>query len=273
MKKFFLMLVLCSSFIFCTNGVYADSLKKGDKVTKIKSYDIKTDGLTYETGNGSNNLLMHRYDFTSPHFNGSTIGYCMDSNVSGATNLVVKRILGDSSDSDFVAAYDYGILEILKLGFSKYNEGLSFTFEIDGKSITVSSNELIQATSIAVRTYTLGLYKLGNLQGSKFKYLTSTYINEGIHWASMYSEASSKAIGQCENKVNNYKEARDCYQGIAAGKYGNWYIPKILFDHSKEENTESYRVIYAAQQLFRKGLDAANNFKENGTSEGKIKVS
>ncbi|MEG1705656.1 MAG: hypothetical protein RR290_03680, partial [Clostridia bacterium] len=274
MKKFFLMLVLCSSFIFCTNGVYADSLKKGDLLKREKGYTIKTDGLTFKKRDIPTNLSISRYNFSSPNIFDDgvpTIGYCLDSNLQNGKELSVYEILGEPNKTEYLLARDYGLLEILKFGFNKYNVNNGFSFVVEGEEIRVKSNDLIQATSIAIRAYDLGLYKLGAKDGSIQPDLTSTYVNEGIHWASLYSELSSSVLGKCENSVNDYAKSIICHKGLME-EYKTWYNNEIIFDHGTTSDKKSYQVIYAAQKLFIKGLEAAKRYKDNGAPDGQIKV-
>ncbi|MEG2028710.1 MAG: hypothetical protein RR050_02390 [Bacilli bacterium] len=269
MKKLVILIISCFSLLISYSEVKAITLEPGQAFSKQSFGYIYSDGIKY----GDNTLNMINYQFSSKAFTGSVIGYCMDPNSSGTGALTVKRILGDSSQSDFIASFDYGMLEILKKGYSQYHT--SFSFEVNGENITLSGNDLILATNIAVRTYTLGLFSFGKSSAIMSKNLTSAYINEGAHWAALFQNNASNIIGTCklpEGAKYDYANAFKCFKNHADDQYGTWYNQNINFKYG-DKNSKSYKVIYTAQELFRLGLEVANNYAKSDSSVASVKVS
>ena len=236
-------------------------------IANVKAATI-TEGVTYKRNNNYRNVRIndlhlgnlnqynvHLYTFTGE---GNTYNaFCMDPQYSPGSNYKIERILA-SSNSVNNDALDYGILEIMK----PYYDG-SFTFTSTGYSGTISGDELYAATSIAIRTYTLGLLNWGgeNLVDGYYSTVSSALVNEGFHWAAMYNETTKQLTniscsGTDENDIIN------CY--VNRMKKYSWYNKDTKM--WVNDGTAGNRVIYAAQQLFKKGVEAALNYKNGNIS-------
>ena len=251
MKKIKNLLLL--SLVFMSfSSVKAIEFTEGANFSVVKDGTVTTDGLKYGNYTYNGEIKYH-----SSVDGKSYITYCEDPHLQGGGSYKVDRILGVDSQHDEVNSYDHGIIAILANGYNQFNSSLT----LDNGTV-VSGNDLYLATSIAQRAFTMGLYGWGGnaTLSAAYQAKGSSLINLGVHWATIYSGLGATEIvpGLNSCAMNN----QSCIQKYIAGKYGSWYDPNIVMIYGAEGST-SYNVIYAAQKLFRLGVEAAVDYYRN----------
>ena len=206
-------------------------------------------------------FAIHKYQFTNKETSASYQAYCMDPHKYHGTNYKIDRIL--TKDTRYDAAFDYGILEMLK---ATYNG--SFSFTSSGYSGTVSGDEAYAATSIAIRAYSLGLFNYGtDVNNTNFQSgakTASAHVYRGLQWASLYPESAKVILG------NNCGSDENCY--INAFKSNGYAWFKDTYRLYGDDGTSGERVIYAAQQIYRIGLEAAAKYKTGNVAQAVIEL-
>ena len=149
------LLILVAFFINFTNVnalsddksiIYKESkdCSSGDEKCRINISNLKT---------GSANFWIYKYNLTTG--DNTYISYCLDPHKSSTTDYKLIRILG-AENSEIVRAHDYGILEMLKVGYTNFNN----TYETSDPTpetnpnpyvAQLSGTDLYVATSIAIR--------------------------------------------------------------------------------------------------------------------------
>ncbi len=266
-----ILIIMTLMFSLGNTNVKAKAIEKNEQFSKEIDKRYTVNGMTI--GSKSFNLL--EYTFTDPTGENFT-GYCMDPHKDSANGYKTDRILGDPTKSLQVRAFDLGIIEIMKNGYNQYNK--SYTFQLNGASKTVSGDSLYAATSIAIRTYSLGVFGYGGDIDYGRSDLRQYFINEasvhitrGIQWGYY---ASSKVNNITKTNCSGTEaEFKKCYaDSFIRNKLKNtWYNSSVDFGYKK--STESYDVIYAAQSLFYKGIDKANEVMTGNVSSATINTS
>lgn len=252
MKKSVKLLILGLMFIVGFNEVKAIDFSEGASFSIVKDGTVTADGLRYGNYTYNGEIKYHS------SVNGKDyVTYCEDPHLQGGGSYTVDRILGADSQHDEVNSYDHGILAILANGYNQFNSSLT----LDNGTV-VSGNDLYLATSLAQRAFTMGLYGWGGnaTLSAAYQAKGSSLINLGVHWATIYSGMGATEIVPGLNSCTTNDQA--CIQRYIAGKYGSWYDPNIVMIYGAEGST-SYNVIYAAQKLFRLGVEAASDYYRN----------
>lgn len=174
LKVFFAILV----FGCCVNKAGAVTLNVGDKAKKETV--SRLNGLTIYMGDGNHMYWLTSYKFKISQ--NSITSYCLDPHLraygDGATenaDYKVKRLLDPS------IPYDAGLLEMIKIGKNDNNNTYN----------GVSDNNLLIATSIAVRAYHYGIfgYVVNDDTSNKYRYDNgTTYANAHISFGVAYAE-------------------------------------------------------------------------------------
>lgn len=272
MKKKFLTLsvFLLSLFIAC--DVSAETFKKGDTFIKHSDGNKSVPGLSY----GGKGFSTYHYSFTWSGDNQPYVTYCMDPHKGSGKNYSIDRILGDSSMSLYVQAHDLGVLEILKYGKANFNNSFSVDKQtpesLPGNYVdTISGDELYSATSIALRAFSLGLFGFGGPANYKNgQALASAQINAGILWNQWVSTEVDSILGTKCNTSDKTQVVK-CYTNRLKSQYSSWYKTDIRFAWGAYKS-ESYRVIYAAQDLYYKGVKKAYDVIKNGANVSNVKL-
>lgn len=261
------VVILSILLLFSMGSVHAAS---DAKVTK--SYSVNSRGL-YIDGNKA--IHINKYTVNTRVNNGrvNEVAYCADPQFSR------KGSYSFSSSDEFSSSKkeDIGLLEILKLGYSNYNQTYSFCVKNGtpesvktnpGKDYcaTISGDDLYVATSIAVRAYELGLFQktIKKITYSNGADLASAHINRGLQWARYYASGAISALGVSCNKSN----PADCLAASVNSKF-NWYDKKVYIYSDNVLNSASYNVLYGASQLFIAGLTKAASGSSSGNMEFK----
>lgn len=250
-KKLGLILAI---FVFLLSITSVDAaVKKGDKVTLANSKKESTDGLGY--GSQSSTSFID-YTFT---INGTNFtGFCLDPNLHGTTTLKVDRILGDGVDGD-VAKFDAALLAILKNGY--VNSSSSFQ--------GLTGVQLKAATDLAVRALTLGTmhYGRGKIAAEYGHGKPSAYVNLGAHWAALYPELSKVLVSECATS-GDYDTIKECYNKRNKRQY-SWLNTTTFW---ATDGTAASNVLNAGRDLYKLGLEAAQNYSESTSGNGSITV-
>ena len=196
------LLILVAFFINFTNVnalsddksiIYKESkdCSSGDEKCRINISNLKT---------GSANFWIYKYNLTTG--DNTYISYCLDPHKSSTTDYKLIRILG-AENSEIVRAHDYGILEMLKVGYTNFNN----TYETSDPTpetnpnpyvAQLSGTDLYVATSIAIRAYTLGLFGWGGNDSQTstpfMLYQAGAFITSGADWAGWNPEALNTLV-------------------------------------------------------------------------------
>lgn len=261
MKKKVLMILAILAFMLGTSSANA-AVKKGDTVSKKSNGQITTNGIYF--GDNSS-LSFYDYSFTIGSSNNILTGYCLDPNLHGATSLTVDRILLDPTDTrdEAVKRYDAALLAILKNGYSSTNTSFG----------GVSGNQLKAATEMAIRALTLGGAGFGRVS-SNFAIgaeKTSGYINIGTHWISIYPDLAKGFLGDTCVNQGSRDAVKTCLDNRNKSFYGSWYKPDVVYYAGEDTSSEGHKVIQAASELFKLGLQAANEYV--ASEDGAVTVS
>lgn len=247
--------IILSIFLFLLGITSVDAaVKKGDSVTLASSKKESTDGLHYGSVSA---LSFIDYTFT---INGSSFtGFCLDPNLHGTTTLKVDRILLDGVSGE-VAKYDAALLAILKNGY--VNSSSSFA--------GLSGVQLKAATDLAVRALTLGTMHYGRVEKAK-EYgsnKTSAYINLGAHWAALYPELSKVLVTDCATS-SDYDTVKACFNKRNTNFYGSWFNSTSFVGY---EGTSGEKVLNAARDLYKIGLEASQAYDATNSGSGSVTV-
>ncbi len=262
------LLILLAVFVsFSAFSSKTKALAKGDEfvINDFGKYAVGTlgySGITY-----SDNV----YSGTG---NGSTVAaYCEDPGDKGPNGRTynVERVLGTGS-SKIVQAYDYGLLEILKKGKNTYNDSYTFTSE-GGTTKTITGNDLYTATSIATRTYTIGLFGWGHNPSSAATIKKhSSYTTRALQWASYHADKVNALFStNCTTDnfttcfLNNYLKSSK--KSDNASNTFSWYKSNVNFNTNGDVGTD---ILYAAQSLFVEGLNKAYEVKTNSAKTASV---
>ena len=262
MKKVLKFLAILVVFFFSVNSVSALSTDKTIVYKKTRDHYVQVQNLY----TGDYVFKTSMYKLTG---NGETYtAYCMDPHKAASNNYTLDRILGDSSNSIGVQAYDMGILNILKHAYTQINSSYSLQSTVtpestpDKYNATIANDNLYAASNIAIRAFTLGLYGLGGAGIDKNYYMksqASAHVNLGINWASWYGDDPQVIMGvTCSGQA----DCQQRYLNLRKSSY-SWFLPSVQM-HGWTYGTASYDVIYAAQELFYHGIDAAMEVYANG---------
>ncbi len=248
--KFIFVSLLC--FVGINNAEAAFTV--GESFTVNKTGTVSADGFSYknykynDTDGGEN-----KYNASSN--GGSYITYCLDPYAKGGgSNYEVERLLGDTSSSKEQQIIDHGLLAIAANGYNQFNN--SVTLNVNGA--TVSGDDFYLATSIASRAFVAahGWFKTsGSLSATYFE-KGSALTNLGIQWMFLFKDRGSLDISHYYSSKNENTVKNSL-------NYGAWYHKNTTLNYA--EGTPSYNVIYAAQQLFVSGVEAAVEFARNDT--------
>ncbi len=270
MKKVLKVLLLVVVFLFSVNSVSALSTDKTIVYTKTRDHYVQVQNLY----TGDYIFKTSMYELSG---NGETyMAYCMDPHKAASDKYTLDRILGDSSNSVGVQAFDMGILNILKHAYTQINSSYSLQSTVTPESTpnkynaTVTGDNLYASSSIAIRAFILGLYGWGGAGIDKNYYMksqASAHVNLGINWASWYGDAPQTIMGvTCSGQA----DCQQRYLNLRKSSY-SWFLPSVQM-HGWTYGTSSYDVIYAAQELFYHGIDAAMEVYANGgTNTSSIK--
>lgn len=290
MRKGLLIIVTILFSLFVISDVnaamFTSEHERGNLVfTKTSSSStISSGGITYpnpRASDGVSNLNIYTYKFTnnsSPDFQGLT-GYCLDPNVQGARAISVKRVFF-SDDIESGSSYDAAVMEILIKGYGKHNT--SYTYTHEGRPITISGTDLEMATSMAIRTMTLAVYRYGKNTNDLSTALTQAYIRAGAQWAglSISHSAAYKMFGPnalnrydaCKSFINNGYGGVECFKELNKGYYSNIYNEDSWFGHG-EVGSQSYNILYGARALFMEGIAAAEKYLDEGHTQASVNFS
>ena len=270
MKKVLKVLLLVVVFLFSVNNVSALSTDKTIVYTRTRDHYVQVQNLY----TGDYIFKTSMYELSG---NGETyMAYCMDPHKAASDKYTLDRILGDSSNSVGVQAFDMGILNILKHAYTQINSSYSLQSTVTPESTpnkynaTVTGDNLYASSSIAIRAFILGLYGWGGAGIDKNYYMksqASAHVNLGINWASWYGDAPQTIMGvTCSGQA----DCQQRYLNLRKSSY-SWFLPSVQM-HGWTYGTSSYDVIYAAQELFYHGIDAAMEVYANGgTNTSSIK--
>ena len=119
MKKVLKLLSILMVFFFSVNNVSALSTDKTIVYKKTKDHYVQIQNLY----TGDYIFKTNVYELSG---NGETyMAYCMDPHKAASDKYTLDRILGDSSNSVGVQAFDMGILNILKHAYTQINSSYS----------------------------------------------------------------------------------------------------------------------------------------------------
>lgn len=253
-KKYLISFIAILTFVIGISQVEAISLKKGDKYTRLgHGQYVYVDGLVPMGNTGNGKYYIFPYQFKSNEITAD--GFCVDPNLMGVNNLQVNRVLPDGGSP--TPEMDAAIIAILKNGYSNQTGNTS--------GFGVSGNDFRSATDIALRAIYLGHYKQINstyVKGSSSTQTVSSYINISALWdAKHYSEHTSKLMTCDESK--GWDALYECFRKKHAPS-GSWYDAGAGW--STADGTNAQKVMDAAEQLYVKGLEAAIEYKETGTT-------
>lgn len=264
MKKILNGLLILVVFLVGINGVSALSADTSIIYSKTKDIEITIQNLY----TGSSIFKINEYSLNADkHY----VAYCLDPHKAASTSYTVDRILG-STGSDIVRAHDYGILEMLKYGYTQINSSYQ-TSEPTPESnpnpyvATVSGTNLYAATNIAVRAYILGLFGWGgnSINNAYMQRQASAFTYMGAQWAGWNSNAVSLIAGtSCSAGAN-------CQQALInlRQRTYSWFNPNNTL-HGWTYGTASYDIVYAAKEIFDKGVEAAVNYLQNGAAQSSV---
>lgn len=264
MKKILSGLLILVVFLVGINGVSALSADTSIIYSKTKDIEITIQNLY----TGSSIFKINEYSLNADkHY----VAYCLDPHKAASTSYTVDRILG-STGSDIVRAHDYGILEMLKYGYTQINSSYQ-TSEPTPESnpnpyvATVSGTNLYAATNIAVRAYILGLFGWGgnSINNAYMQRQASAFTYMGAQWAGWNSNAVSLIAGtSCSAGAN-------CQQALInlRQRTYSWFNPNNTL-HGWTYGTASYDIVYAAKEIFDKGVEAAVNYLQNGAAQSSV---
>lgn len=159
--------------------------------------------------------------------NNKMLGYCIDPHLQSTNPYKVDYILGASKDKK-TNAIGLGVLEIMKYGYSRIEGAPTI-------STSLNNSEFYVATSIAVRSFALGVGNQGkgSATNSELKAIASAHVKAGIDWL---NESSYK---------NEFSSST---------KY-SWYDEKYTFNFKSENNGKEIERV--AKELFNIGLEKA----------------
>lgn len=255
MKKIVKCLLILLVCFIGIGTVSAREFETGEKFRKYYSHEAFVSGLQYHVAStGANtNYSNWSYRFHSNSDGTDFLAYCMDPHKKDGTNYKIDRILGESG-SDLVKSFDLGIKKILELGYNQYTQNSTYH--------GVSGDNYYVATSIAIRTFMLGLYDWGG-SAAYYQYKSSAHATLGAKWAAEYAQYSTVASGKCVG----VSDVEQCFLNEVKKAY-SWYNSGSVFRYS--EGTVASSVIAAAKALFEEGAKAAADFRENGKTNGNI---
>ena len=159
--------------------------------------------------------------------NNKMLGYCIDPHLQSTNPYKVDYILGASKDKK-TNAIGLGVLEIMKHGYSRIQGAPTI-------STSLNNSDFYVATSIAVRTFALGVgdQGKGSATNSELKAIASAHVKAGIDWL-------------------NETEYKSLFSGST--KY-SWYDEKYSFKFKSENNGKEIERV--ARDLFNIGLKKA----------------
>ena len=261
LKKVLILLTILVGFI--GTNVKAKNLEVGDAYTVSHKREWEINGL-----NRDNFLAYLDKLYTATGgLNTNITSYCEDPNWEQVTNYRVDRILGAGNITKRVKAHDLGLVEIMKNGQNQYNN--SYTTE---SGVTLTGDELHTATSIALRTYSLGVFGYGKSSIANAKYRNamiakfSSYVTKAIDWASLNQTQMNVLTPVCANTGSSFKT---CYANkyIKQEKNVTWYDSKYNISANSAAAT---KVLDGAYSLFKKGLVKAYDVMTDNVSSATI---
>lgn len=279
------LLILVAFFINFTNVnalsddksiIYKESkdCSSGDEKCRINISNLKT---------GSANFWIYKYNLTTG--DNTYISYCLDPHKSSTTDYKLIRILG-AENSEIVRAHDYGILEMLKVGYTNFNN----TYETSDPTpetnpnpyvAQLSGTDLYVATSIAIRAYTLGLFGWGGNDSQTstpfMLYQAGAFITSGADWAGWNPEALNTLVRLNQisslgftNCTSSGPACQQQYKKFLDRVYEKWdYDPSITLN-GYSYGTDSYAIVYAAKEIFDIGMNAAYEYIKEGRTESTV---
>lgn len=252
MKKKLIVIWILIISLFGINKVEAtvfyldQEFTKYDAPNRMGSSEIKYGDKTFSTPD-------HKFDANDGTIKGLE-GYCLDPNLLAPKNYKVTEIFLDGNDSEFSGAFEAAIVEILKNGYSKYRT--SATLTVDGKTVTLSGQDLKLATDMALRSITLGTFDLGrDNKAIKSANITSAYVTMGSELAAKYNSLASKSLSYCSS--DDYASSLACFKERNSNVYG-WYRQDIRFESTGNNGAD---IMTGAESLYKLGIGAAADYK------------
>ena len=266
MKKIVNVLLIVIVAFLGIRNVDAMSTDKNVAYNKTTTNNVDIPGLY----TGSQAYEINWYTLSS--YEGSYPSYCLDPHKRPADTYTVNRFLGET-DNPQIDAADYGMLEIMKLGYNQFNNSYTYSVETPESNgelytVTLTGEDLYAATSIAIRAYILGLFVWGGdaSDNNFMRTQGSAHANVGASWASFYPTMANAVSGlSCPTTGDGITT---CFSNSVKSNYG-WYRSNIRFIWDGY-GTRSYRVIYGAQQLFLAGLQAGYESMQEGFADSSV---
>ncbi len=253
----------------CNNGY----IGKGCNGTGLRYKGTSDGGLTYYNERDDEVQQWKIYTYYASRNNERHFMYCLDPNASGAAAYRVDRFLGVGDANIY---YDLGLMAIM---YNGYDENYNTTYN------GLSGYDLQVATSIAMRSWTLGLFDYGRNYVSKDH--TANYskiiINQGAIWGSFYHDRLSKFSNRSDCESSNAEESKKCLQNLAFKKYSEFYTESdknLLFGDnysgtSKLVHETAYKLFQSAAEtamLYEAEQEKEKEKENNDNNNPKVSI-